>query len=116
MLTPTPNGFNTSPPPPMTPYMGTIGNAALPGQAGATRASRGHLIRGLMQELDRLSTVDTTAAGNAVVNNLTDLLLRDACRERATDIHLDPLRDGVHVRLRIDGKLLDTEVLGHEQG
>jgi type II secretory ATPase GspE/PulE/Tfp pilus assembly ATPase PilB-like protein len=50
------------------------------------------------------------------MNNLTDLLLRDALRERATDIHLDPLHDGVHVRLRIDGKLLDTEVLGHEQG
>jgi general secretion pathway protein E len=117
MLTPTPNGFNTSPPPPMTPYIGTIGNAASPGQPGATRASRGYLIRGLMQELDRLSTVDTTAAANnAVMNNLTDLLLRDAVRERATDIHLDPLRDGVHVRLRIDGKLLDTEVLGHEQG
>jgi type II secretory ATPase GspE/PulE/Tfp pilus assembly ATPase PilB-like protein len=102
----------------MTPYMGTIGNSTSPGQSVTGRQSRGHLIRGLMQELDRLSTVDstTTAANNAVMNNLTDLLLRDAVRERATDIHLDPLRDGVHVRLRIDGKLLDTEVLGHEQG
>ena len=131
MLTPTPAAI---PPfvPSNGPLMGTLGNGVSPPQpmmpapapAAAPRYAippaahpmRGDLIRGLLQELNRLSTTETTGPNNAVMNSLTDMLLRDAVRERATDIHLDPLRDGVHVRLRIDGKLLDTEVLGHDHG
>ena len=131
MLSSTPSPYNGAyaPPPPSNgaggtgmpaPYMGTIGGAASPGQmmpgSAAANASRGHLIRGLMAELNRLSLQDGAAPNNEMMNSLTDLLLRDAVRERATDIHLDPLRDGVHVRLRIDGKLLDTEVLGQDLG
>ena len=43
-------------------------------------------------------------------------LLRDAVREHASDIHLDSQRDGVLVRLRIDGKVLDGTVLEHLVG
>lgn len=104
----TPNGF--------VPTYGTLGTGASPGQSlASSRAGRGQLIRGLLQELNRLATADAPA-NNETMNSLTDQLLRDAVRERATDIHLDPLRDGVHVRLRIDGKLLDTEILAHDQG
>ncbi len=38
----------------------------------------------------------------------TALLLQDAVRERASDVHLEPGPSGVRVRFRIDGVLLDT--------
>src|SRR5688500_10430641 len=108
MLTPTPaangsaNGIASPPPfvPARSPYgaplVGPLGPAPPPDPAHPARANRVHLIRGLLQELNRLSTTELTERNNTVMNSLTDLLLRDAVRERATDIHLDPLRDGVH--------------------
>ena len=46
----------------------------------------------------------------------TELLLEDAIRERASDIHFEPYSTGVRVRFRIDGVLLDTMSLPREQG
>ena len=43
-------------------------------------------------------------------------LLRDAVRERATDIHLDTKMDGVLVRMRKDGAVLDAAFIPIEQG
>jgi len=43
-------------------------------------------------------------------------LLRDALRERASDIHLDTQKAGVLVRLRIDGAILDGALLEHPAG
>jgi len=43
-------------------------------------------------------------------------LLRDAIRERATDIHLDPEGQGLRVRLRIDGVMRDAALLVSKQG
>ncbi len=43
-------------------------------------------------------------------------LLRDALRERASDIHLDTQLEGVLVRLRIDGVILDGTLLEHPAG
>jgi len=37
-------------------------------------------------------------------------------REQATDLHLDNHRDGMLVRMRIDGRVLDGAFLSHEQG
>ncbi len=45
-----------------------------------------------------------------------DAMLQDAVRERATDIHLEPQSDGIRVRFRIDGVLLDTRLLEREFG
>ena len=38
---------------------------------------------------------------------LAEALLRDAVREGATDIHLDTQLNGMLVRLRVDGRVLD---------
>jgi general secretion pathway protein E len=46
---------------------------------------------------------------------LAGALLRDALRERATDIHLDPRSGGTRVRLRIDGQLRDAALLTRDQ-
>ena len=43
-------------------------------------------------------------------------LLADALRERATDIHLDPLAEEVRVRFRVDGALRDVASLQLERG
>ena len=43
-------------------------------------------------------------------------LVRDAVRERATDIHLDPAAKGLRVRMRIDGVMRDAALLVPEEG
>jgi len=45
---------------------------------------------------------------------LVDLLLERAFQLRATDIHLDPTRGGLRVRLRVDGMLHDVLLLPPE--
>lgn len=47
---------------------------------------------------------------------LAESLLRDALRERATDIHIDAKSDGWLVRFRIDGHVLDGALLNHDEG
>lgn len=46
----------------------------------------------------------------------TELLLRDAVTERASDIHLEPYSGGLRVRFRIDGVLLDAMSLPTDTG
>jgi type IV pilus assembly protein PilB len=45
---------------------------------------------------------------DAVTIRLVDRLLSQAVRQRASDLHIEPRRDGVHVRLRIDGILREV--------
>lgn len=45
-----------------------------------------------------------------------EALLMDAMRERATDVHLDSNSGGILVRLRIDGRILDSALLGDRVG
>jgi type IV pilus assembly protein PilB len=40
--------------------------------------------------------------------SLTDLIFQDARLRNASDIHIDPMRTHINVRLRIDGQLHDT--------
>ncbi len=49
-------------------------------------------------------------AADASVVRLVNQLLKDAIKDRATDIHFEVHRDGVVVRRRIDGILYDTNV------
>ena len=49
-------------------------------------------------------------AEDASVVRLVNQLLREAIRDRATDIHFEVNRDGVVARRRIDGVLYDTNV------
>lgn len=47
---------------------------------------------------------------------LATALLEDAVREKASDIHLDPMREGYAVRFRIDGVLVDSVILPADAG
>jgi type II secretory ATPase GspE/PulE/Tfp pilus assembly ATPase PilB-like protein len=44
------------------------------------------------------------------VAKFVEQIIRQACRERATDIHIEPYADAVKVRFRIDGLLCDAKV------
>ncbi len=52
-------------------------------------------------DLDRLRQ----AAEEAPVIRLVDLIIRQAIRERASDIHIEPFKDRISTRYRIDGVL-----------
>jgi len=52
-------------------------------------------------DLDRLKQ----AAEEAPVIRLVDLILRQAIKERASDIHIEPFKDKISARYRIDGVL-----------
>ena len=46
-------------------------------------------------------------AGEAPVVKLVDLIVRQAIDERASDIHVEPFKERISLRYRIDGKLYD---------
>lgn len=50
--------------------------------------------------------VENTDAGDDAIA-LSDELLRAAVMRQASDIHIDPSRDGIRIRLRVDGVLED---------
>jgi type IV pilus assembly protein PilB len=65
-----------------------------------------------MEVVDRLQKVEISTleeqAGQAPVIRLVNLILADAIRKRASDIHLEPYEDVFVVRYRIDGVLHDV--------
>ncbi|MGI9336183.1 MAG: GspE/PulE family protein [Gammaproteobacteria bacterium] len=67
-------------------------------------------------EVAKLS--EEIADGDETVDpvEFTELLLHDAVHERASDIHLEPYSNGMRVRFRIDGILLDAMSLPHDTG
>ncbi len=50
------------------------------------------------------------AGEDASVNRLVDQLLVEATRARASDVHLEPFRDALQIRYRIDGRLVTVPV------
>ncbi|OGP41562.1 MAG: type II secretion system protein GspE [Deltaproteobacteria bacterium GWD2_42_10] len=48
-------------------------------------------------------------AQEAPIINLVNLLITRAVERRASDIHIEPFEDGLHIRYRIDGILHQTE-------
>ncbi|MEA3328216.1 MAG: ATPase, T2SS/T4P/T4SS family [Candidatus Omnitrophota bacterium] len=58
---------------------------------------------------ERLSLDELVArAEEAPVVKLVDLILKQAVEERASDIHIEPFRDKMTVRYRVDGMLYET--------
>jgi len=72
------------------------------------------VIRGL-DDVDASVLMDQLSAADDLLDNdssspvtrLVDLMLLDAVKRRASDIHIQPLEDHLQVRLRIDGVLYD---------
>lgn len=55
-------------------------------------------------------TLESASAANQIVSSV-DQLLQAALQERASDIHLEPTREGLKVRFRIDGVLEQHQTL-----
>ena len=53
--------------------------------------------------------VDSSEDGEAPVIRLVSLILMDACKMKASDIHLEPMEKHFRVRFRIDGALREME-------
>jgi type IV pilus assembly protein PilB len=51
------------------------------------------------------STAQTTVDENAPVVKVVNLILEQAVRDRASDVHIEPMMDRVRVRVRTDGAL-----------
>jgi type IV pilus assembly protein PilB len=49
-----------------------------------------------------------TDANDASVTKFVDQIMREAVKDRASDIHLEPFENGVRTRFRIDGVLYDV--------
>jgi type II secretory ATPase GspE/PulE/Tfp pilus assembly ATPase PilB-like protein len=79
---------------------------------GELRPMHFSLVRELLKAIEE--TEEEAAGGE--FSMVAEALLRDAVREEATDLHLDSHRDGMLVRMRIDGLVLDGAFLSHEQG
>lgn len=75
------------------------------------RPLRSELVTSLMQTFEESVYEEEYEA-----SLLAEALLRDAVRERATDIHLDSQVDGTLVRFRIDGMVLDAILLNKPYG
>lgn len=71
-------------------------------------------LRDLASELHK--TLDKGGGTRGDATELTHSVLRDAWRERASDIHIEP-REGVHsIRFRVDGLLHDVALLTPAEG
>lgn len=70
-------------------------------------------IRNMVRVLEspRSGLAEPDECDAALITKLTDLILRDAVRSRASDIHLEPDRTGGTVRYRIDGVMRAHAVL-----
>ncbi len=59
----------------------------------------------LAGQVARVDAADVEAAQEAPVIRLVDTILREAIRNEATDIHIEPQQNNVRIRFRIDGIL-----------
>ncbi|MCS7187243.1 MAG: GspE/PulE family protein [Armatimonadetes bacterium] len=59
----------------------------------------------LAGQIARVDAADAEVAQEAPIIRLVDTILREAIRNEATDIHIEPLQNGVRIRYRIDGIL-----------
>lgn len=61
-------------------------------------------------DLKQETTILDEADEEATVMNFVNQIFREALKDRATDIHVEPLERDLRIRYRIDGKLLEVPV------
>lgn len=61
-------------------------------------------------DMKQETTVLDEADEEATVMNFVNQVFREALKERATDIHVEPLERDLRIRYRVDGKLLEVPV------
>ena len=81
---------------------------------GSLRALREGLVRDLLSAIQTREESTKDELPDSPIE--ADALLSDAVRERATDLHIDTQAEGVLVRMRVDGRVLDGTFLDPDQG
>ncbi len=71
--------------------------------------------RGMEEDIDlgrgeEVNVLDENESEEASVKKFINQIIREALRERATDIHVEPLAEDLRVRYRIDGVLQEVPV------
>lgn len=60
------------------------------------------------KQISKDAEISTDEGEQAPIIRLVNLLIREAIKQRASDIHIEPMVDRMRVRYRIDGVLIDT--------
>lgn len=68
----------------------------------------------MMPTHDEVPEVNNAMAEEAPVIRMVNLVIKQALRQRASDIHMEPTENGVRVRYRIDGILQDILTIPKE--
>ncbi len=63
-----------------------------------------------VEDSDEANVIDGNDDAEASVVKFVNQIMRDALDQKATDIHVEPLKDNLRIRYRIDGKLIDIAV------
>ncbi len=63
---------------------------------------------GNLEQLSHLKSEDTISSTDRHVQGAVDFILNYALSHRASDIHMEPKREETHIRMRIDGVLMET--------
>lgn len=79
------------------------------------RKIRSDLVPFFKGELERHAAGKGAGTSSMTVPDFPQRLLADAWQARASDIHFEPNRQGLRVRLRIDGEIADVMQLDSEQ-
>jgi type IV pilus assembly protein PilB len=65
---------------------------------------------------EQSSSLQQAVEPSAPVVQVVNLMVTQASRDRASDVHIEPMDDQVRVRMRIDGALTDSLTLPAEMG
>ncbi|MTD42408.1 type II secretion system protein GspE [Erwinia sp. CPCC 100877] len=63
------------------------------------------------QEIDAMPQTNTATEDNSPIIKLVNSLLQTAVDKKASDIHFDPQKKSLNVRIRVDGELMDLNQL-----
>ncbi len=63
---------------------------------------------GMLADLSRVTGSDEEVAQSAPIIRIVNMLIRQAIKEGASDVHIEPLRRKVRIRFRIDGDLYEV--------
>ena len=63
-----------------------------------------------VEDSDEANVIDDNDDAEASVVKFVNQIMRDALDQKATDIHVEPLKDNLRIRYRVDGKLIDIAV------
>ena len=63
-----------------------------------------------VEDTDEANVIDQDNDAEASVVKFVNQIMRDALDQQATDIHVEPLKDNLRIRYRVDGKLIDIAV------